>query len=103
MVPHKSGRVVVITGASSGIGRATAHAFADLGDTVVLAARRAEMLREVERECKERGGNALAIQKPRFCRGFFFLIDDAMTGASSRWHRIRWQMYGWSRFLFASP
>ncbi len=61
MVPHKSGRVVVITGASSGIGRATAHAFADLCDTVVLAARRAEKLREVERECKERGGNALAI------------------------------------------
>ncbi len=61
MVPHKSGRVVVITGASSGIGRATAHAFADLGDTVVLAARRTEKLREVERECEERGGNALAI------------------------------------------
>jgi short-subunit dehydrogenase len=53
--------VVVITGASSGIGRATAHAFAEQGDTVVLAARRTDMLREVERECTERGGSALAI------------------------------------------
>ena len=54
-------RVVVITGASSGIGRATAHAFAERGDTVVLAARRADMLREVMRECTERGGSALAV------------------------------------------
>src|SRR5215204_2923167 len=61
MVSKKHGRVVVITGASSGIGRATAHAFAELGDTVVLAARRADMLREVERECAKRGGTALAI------------------------------------------
>ena len=61
MVSRQHGRVVVITGASSGIGRAAAHAFAELGDTVVLAARRADMLHEVERECTERGGTALAI------------------------------------------
>ena len=61
MVSRQHGRVVVITGASSGIGRATAHAFAELDDTVVLAARRADMLHEVERECLERGGTALAI------------------------------------------
>src|SRR3954468_19988196 len=61
MVSRQHGRVVVITGASSGIGRATAHAFAEQGDTVVLAARRTDMLREVERECTERGGRALAI------------------------------------------
>jgi NAD(P)-dependent dehydrogenase (short-subunit alcohol dehydrogenase family) len=61
MVAKQHKRVVVITGASSGIGRATAHAFAEQGDTVVLAARRTDMLREVERECTERGGSALAI------------------------------------------
>lgn len=61
MESTKGGRVVVITGASSGIGRATAHAFAEVGDTVVLAARRAEMLHDVEGECRERGGTALAI------------------------------------------
>lgn len=53
-------RVAVITGASSGIGRATAHAFAEQGATVVLAARREDALRSVERSCIERGGRALA-------------------------------------------
>jgi NAD(P)-dependent dehydrogenase (short-subunit alcohol dehydrogenase family) len=53
--------VVVITGASSGIGRATAHAFARRGAAVVLAARRAEMLEEAARECEDLGGVALAV------------------------------------------
>jgi len=53
--------VVVITGASSGIGRATAYAFAKRGAAVVLAARRADMLREVEQECIALGGAALAV------------------------------------------
>ncbi|GLW67428.1 short-chain dehydrogenase [Actinomadura rubrobrunea] len=53
--------VVVITGASSGIGRATALAFADKGASVVLAARRAHALEEVAVECRGRGGRALAV------------------------------------------
>ncbi|MBY0430230.1 MAG: SDR family oxidoreductase, partial [Rhodospirillales bacterium] len=53
--------VVVITGASSGIGRATAQAFAAQGATVVLAARNGEALREVRRECNSRGGRALMV------------------------------------------
>ncbi|MBX6312637.1 MAG: SDR family oxidoreductase [Isosphaeraceae bacterium] len=53
--------VIVITGASSGIGRASALEFARRGATVVLAARRAQALEDVARECEERGGHALAV------------------------------------------
>ena len=45
-------QVVVITGASSGIGRAAAHAFARRGARLVVAARRAERLQEVVHECE---------------------------------------------------
>jgi short-subunit dehydrogenase len=55
------GFVVVITGASSGIGRATALAFANRGACLVLAARRENALREVAAECERRGGSAIAV------------------------------------------
>ncbi|HVL75473.1 MAG TPA: SDR family oxidoreductase [Noviherbaspirillum sp.] len=56
-----SDAVVVLTGASSGIGRATAQHFADKGATLVLAARDASALEETARECRERGATALAV------------------------------------------
>jgi short-subunit dehydrogenase len=51
MSPEK--KVVVITGASSGIGRATALEFARRGYALAMAARRAERLEQVARECQE--------------------------------------------------
>ncbi|HEU4512724.1 MAG TPA: SDR family NAD(P)-dependent oxidoreductase [Nocardioidaceae bacterium] len=48
-------RVVLVTGASSGIGRATAHRLADRGDVLVLASRSADTLEEVRQECVARG------------------------------------------------
>jgi len=56
-----AGSVVVITGASSGIGRATAHAFARQGARLVLAARRTDMLEEAARECRHLDAAAVAV------------------------------------------
>lgn len=54
-------RVVVITGASSGIGEACGAAFLDKGAKVVLAARRAERLDALATRLAERGGEALPV------------------------------------------
>ena len=53
--------VVVVTGASSGIGRAAARAFAERGASVALAARSEDSLREVADECEAAGGQVLVV------------------------------------------
>lgn len=55
------GKVVVITGASSGFGRGAAVKFAQAGASVVVSARRDQLLEEVARECEAAGGRALAV------------------------------------------
>ncbi len=53
--------VVIVTGASFGIGAATARLFADRGWAVVLAARSAERIEALAREIEQAGGRALAV------------------------------------------
>ncbi|MBT3314671.1 MAG: SDR family NAD(P)-dependent oxidoreductase [Anaerolineae bacterium] len=55
------GKVVLITGASSGFGARSAHLFAKEGAKVVLAARRLNRLQELVNEIQDNGGEALAV------------------------------------------
>ena len=59
--PAIDGKVVIVTGASSGIGESTAREFARAGGITVLAARRKDRLERLEREIREMGGTALAV------------------------------------------
>jgi len=56
------GKVVVITGASSGLGEATARHLSADGATVVLGARRLDRIQAIARELGERGGKAVALR-----------------------------------------
>jgi NAD(P)-dependent dehydrogenase (short-subunit alcohol dehydrogenase family) len=77
--------VVVVTGASSGIGRATALAFAGQGAAVVLAARREEALEEVAGACEAAGGQALAVLTDV---ADFKAVDELARRAVERFGRI---------------
>lgn len=91
--PAPAGPVVLITGASSGIGRATAHLFARDGARLVLAARDDGSLREVAAECAEHGAAVLTVPTDvavetqvetlvRSAHEAFGRIDVCVAGAS---------------------
>jgi len=62
MAGTMSGKVVLVTGGSAGIGKAAAELFAQSGASVVIAARGAERGRQTEREIRATGGSVLFVQ-----------------------------------------
>src|SRR6185503_14520845 len=55
-------RVVMVTGATSGIGRAVANRFASASDHVIAIGRDAKQLEQVAADASERGGHVTAIK-----------------------------------------
>lgn len=77
-------KVVVITGASSGLGEATARHLAEQGARVVLGARRAERLESLVSEIKAAGGEALAVATDVTSRTDVAKLVDAAVEAFGR-------------------
>ena len=77
-------RVAIITGASRGIGEATARAFTEQGATVVLTSRRQESLDKVAASINESGGKAIPIAchngKPEEMKILFSRVERELGG-----------------------
>ena len=69
-------KVAIVTGASAGIGRASALAFADAGAHVVCAARTPERLQAVAAEIGERGRRALVVDLPLSHKDIYDSIEQ---------------------------
>ena len=79
------GRIAIVTGASSGIGRASAVRFSEEGAAIVACARRLDNLKELVHDVEAKGGQAIAvacdISKEED-------IDNAVQSAAERFGRI---------------
>ena len=85
MEKRLAGKVAVITGASSGIGEATALALSAEGAHIVASARRIDRLTDVQKQIELKGGDCLCIQadvqEEADCR-------NLITQAEERHHRV---------------
>jgi len=102
------GKVVVITGASSGFGKGAAQEFGRQGARLVLAARRGELLDELANECRNNGVDAIACptdvskrdEVERLAQAAIdkfgridVWVNDAGVGALGRFERIPMEIH----------
>ncbi|WP_439393400.1 SDR family oxidoreductase [Bradyrhizobium sp. PMVTL-01] len=78
-LPARSRPVVVITGASAGVGRAIAHRFGRAGYSIGLIARDADALEEVRREVEETGRRAVVMPLDVADAGAVFAAADRIA------------------------
>jgi 3-oxoacyl-[acyl-carrier protein] reductase len=76
-----TGRVALVTGASSGLGQQFARALADNGAAVALVARRTDRLLDLQQEIEAAGGKALAIEADVTDRAAMVAAFDAAEKA----------------------
>lgn len=79
-----AGKVIVITGASSGLGEAAARLLSAEGASVVLGARRVERLQSLAEELSANGGKALAMATDVTDRGQVAKLVDAAVSTYGR-------------------
>ena len=80
------GKIVFITGASSGIGEATAYAFANEGAKLLLCARRQEKLAAVAAEAQAKG--AIAVHTFELDVRDASAVSAAIAGLPDEWAQI---------------
>lgn len=85
MAPKQRERVVVVTGASAGVGRAVARAFGRQGAKVGLVARTREALEVAAREIERAGGEALVLPLDV---ADWNAVEQAADAVVARWGRI---------------
>jgi len=81
------GKVVLVTGGTSGIGRAAVAAFAREGARVAMGARREELGREIVQDILDKGGDAMFvptdIRRPESVHTLFASVFTAVWTAPS--------------------
>ena len=78
-----SGKVAIILGASSGIGKSTALLFASEGCNLVITARREELLKEVKNECEKKG-----------VKVFYYAGDVKLEQTAKEWVGLALKEFG---------